>query len=165
MKLKKTLLFLFLLPLFAFTLHKYYVSLTQIEYNKKEHSLQIITNVFTDDIELALNKKYHLDLQLESKNELKNNDVYFKKYLEEKLHIKINDTIKKIKYIGKEYDKDLIYFYLEVPNIKEIKTIEVTNTILTDYFPNQQNLVKIKVHKNFKSVLLTKENDKGLLNF
>ena len=39
-----------------------------------------------DDIEIALNKKYQIDLQLTSNQELKNNDDYFKKYLKEKLH-------------------------------------------------------------------------------
>ena len=33
-----------------------------------------------DDIEIALNKKYQIDLQLTSNQELENNDDYFKKY-------------------------------------------------------------------------------------
>ena len=72
-----------------------------------------------DDIEIALNKKYQIDLQLASNQELKNNDDYFKKYLKEKLHLKINDFPREYNYIGKEYDGDLVYFYLEVENIDE----------------------------------------------
>ena len=165
MKFKKRYLFLIIIPLFSFVSHKFYLSLTQIEYNSKEQSIQIIINVFMDDIELALNKKYQIDLQLTAKKELKNNDVYFKKYLEEKLQFKINDTQKKYIYLGKEYDRDLVYFYLEIPNINKVNSIEIINKILIYQFPNQQNLIKIKIKEKNKSILLTNTNDKGLLKF
>jgi hypothetical protein len=61
---KKVFLLLFIIPLFAFTTHKYYLSLTQIEYKKESQSLQVIINVFMDDIEIALNKFYNIDLKL-----------------------------------------------------------------------------------------------------
>ncbi len=118
-----------------------------------------------DDIELALNEDYSIDLQLTTKKELKNNDIYFKKYLEKKLTFKVDNVSKSFKYIGKEYDGDLVYFYLEIENIESVKNIEVVNRILTNHFPKQQNLIKSKVDKTHKSVLLTKENDKGLLKF
>ncbi len=38
-----------------------------------------------DDIETALNQDYSIDLQLTTEKELKGNDVYFEKYLNEKL--------------------------------------------------------------------------------
>ena len=70
----------------SFSAHKYYLSLTQINFSSKSKSVQIIINVFMDDIETALNKDYDIDLQLTTEKELKENDVYFEKYLNEKLH-------------------------------------------------------------------------------
>ena len=55
MSLPKKLACFFLLTSLAFTTHKYYLSLTQIEYNKDQKSLEVIINVFMDDIELAIN--------------------------------------------------------------------------------------------------------------
>ena len=118
-----------------------------------------------DDIETALNKEYSIDLQLTNKNELKDNDVYFEKYLEKNLSLKIDDISYSFNYIGKEYDGDLVYFYLEIENVNSLETIEIINTILIEHFPEQQNLIKSKVNKKHKSILLTKANDKGLLNF
>ena len=80
MKLNKTFLLFFIIPLLSFTSHKYYLSLTQINYKTESKSIQIIINVFMDDIETALNKDYAIDLQLTTKKELPDNDVYFKKY-------------------------------------------------------------------------------------
>ena len=165
MKIKKAYLILFIIPLLSFTAHKYYLSLTQIEYRSEKQSVQITINVFMNDIEIALNKDYNIDLRLHTKKELKENDVYFIKYLKEKLHFKIDDISKEFNYIGKKYDGDLVYFYLEIENIKEVNSIEIENKILTKHFPEQKNLIKSKVGKKHKSILLTAKNDKGLLKF
>ena len=112
-----------------------------------------------DDIETALNSDYKINLQLTTKNELKNNDIYFKRYLKEKIHFKVDNIPKEFKYIGKEYDGDLVYFYLEIENINQLKTIDLTNNILTKHFPEQQNLVQSRKRgdKTYKSLLLTKK--------
>ncbi|WP_343330265.1 DUF6702 family protein [Polaribacter staleyi] len=165
MNTKKTILLLFIIPLLSFSAHKYYLSLTQIEYRSELHTVQITINVFIDDIETALNKDYNIDLQLDTKKELKDNDVYFKKYLNQKLHLKIDDVSKTFNYIGKEYDGDLVYFYLEIEDVTGVNTIEISNKILTTHFPQQQNLIKSKVGKKHKSILLNAKNDKGLLKF
>ncbi|PQJ73504.1 DUF6702 family protein [Polaribacter butkevichii] len=165
MNTKKTILLLFIIPLLSFSAHKYYLSLTQIEYRSELHTVQITINVFIDDIEKALNKDYNIDLQLDTKKELKDNDVYFKKYLNQKLHLKIDDVSKTFNYIGKEYDGDLVYFYLEIEDVTGVNTIEISNKILTTHFPQQQNLIKSKVGKKHKSILLNAKNDKGLLKF
>lgn len=165
MKFKQTLLLLFIIPLLSFSAHKYYLSLTQINYKSESKSVQIIINVFMDDIETALNKDYNIDLQLTTKEELKDNDVYFKKYLKEKLAFKIDDVAKEFSYIGKEYDGDLVYFYLEIEKVNKVTNIEVSNTILIKHFPKQQNLIKSKIGKKHKSILLTKEESSGKLNY
>jgi hypothetical protein len=154
MKLKNTFLLLFIIPLLSFSTHKYYLSLTQINFNSKAKSIQVIINVFMDDIETVLNKDFNIDLQLTTEKELKENDVYFEKYLKEKLHFKVNSIAKKYKYVGKEYDGELVYFYLEIENINEVNQIEVSNKILIKHFPKQENLIKSKVGNTNKSVLL-----------
>ena len=58
--LKKSLLLL-VIPLLSFAAaHKFYLSVTDIEYSEKDKSLQIITKVFIDDMEDAL-KEGHID--------------------------------------------------------------------------------------------------------
>lgn len=165
MKSKKTLLILFLISLLSFSVHKYYLSLTEIVFNKEKQSIEIIINVFIDDIETVLNKNNGIDLRLDTPKELKKNDLYFKTYLQKNLHIKINGEEKKLQYLGKEYEGDLVYFYIEILNTSTLNTIEITNKILVKNFPKQQNLIKIKKGNQHKSVLLTQEKDKSLLKF
>jgi len=165
MKLKINLLLFVVFPLLSFSTHKYYLSLTQINYKSEAKAVQIIINVFMDDIELALNKEYNIDLQLTTEKELKNNDIYFEKYLQNKLNFKVDGKAKNFNYLGKEYDGDLVFFYLEIENINDVNSIEVSNQLLLDYFPEQQNLIKSKVGKKNKSVLLTKDESSTLLKF
>tara|TARA_B110000881_G_scaffold215976_1_gene230841 strand:- start:3124 stop:3621 length:498 start_codon:yes stop_codon:yes gene_type:complete len=165
MKLQKTFLLLLIIPMLSFSAHKYYLSLTQINFIPESKSVQIIINVFMDDIETALNKDYNIDLQLTTEKELTENDVYFKKYLNEKLHFKVNAVAKKFNYIGKEYDGELVYFYLEIEDISDVNQIEISNKILIKHFPKQENLIKSKVGKINKSVLLNAENYSEILKY
>lgn len=162
---KKTFLLLFILPLFAFSVHKYYVALTEIEYNTKTQSVEMIMNVFVDDIELALNSDYEINAQLNTPKELKNANEYLKKYLAKHFKVLINGKPKPYNFIGKEYDGNIVFFYLEIENITEFTSIEIKNTILTQYFSEQQNLIKVKKNNKRKSLFLSKEKDKGLLKF
>ena len=163
---KKILIICTALLLFSFSaVHKYYLALTEIEYNTKNQSLEFIMSVFIDDIEDTINKDFNIDAQLWSNNEPKDIDKYFKQYLNSHFKVKVNDKAQAYNYIGKEYDGNTIYFYLEIENIPEINSIEIQNNMLVDYFPEQQNLIKVKVNNERKSLFLSKKENSGLLNF
>jgi hypothetical protein len=163
MRTKKLLLLLLIVPLFAFTAHKYYLSLTQIEYNSKNKSVEVIINVFIDDIETALNKIHNKKFELDTKKELVDSDKYFFEYLKKNVQFKFENKSYHYNYLGKEYDGDVVFFYLEIKNVASVKEIEINNTILLKHFPEQQNLVKSKVNKKYKSVMLTKKKQVGTL--
>lgn len=165
MRAKKLFLLVFVIPFFAFTAHKYYLSLTQIEYNAKNKSLEIIINVFVDDIETALNNIYNKKFELDTKAEPKDSDEYFFKYLQNNVKLKINDKPVSFNYIGKEYDGEIVFFYIEVTGIDSINKIDINNTILIAHFPDQQNLVKSKVNKKHKSLMLTNKEQSGIITY
>lgn len=153
------------ISLSAFTLHKFYVSVTQIEYSEKAQSLQITSRIFIDDIEKLLRERYDETITLAGKKEPVLVDTYIEQYVSEKLQIKVNGKQVKPEYIGKEYEDDIMFCYIEIKDVKTVETIEVSNLILFDVFPEQQNIIKTNVKGNRKSVILVKENDKALLNF
>lgn len=165
MKVIKLVILLCIIPLLSSSAHKYYLSLTEIKYKSEAKSLQIIINVFMDDIEEALNKDNNIDLQLTTKKELENNDIYFERYLTKNLSFKVDGTEQYFNYIGKEYEGDLVFFYLEITNLNSVNTLEVTNNILMKHFPKQQNLIKSKVGKKHKSILLTKNDTTAILKY
>lgn len=166
MKLKKYLFLLLLIPLFAFTtMHKFYLSLTQIEYNEKSKALQVTMNLFIDDFELTLNNTFNKDFNLNTEQELTDNDRYIHQYLIRHFKLKLNGKSLTFKYIGKRYEADLVFLYFEYENVLDVKSIEIENTMLFSYFEDQKNLIKLKIKGEFDSLLLIKDKKKGLLNF
>jgi len=162
----KFFLCLLIIPLFAFTsMHKYYVSVTQINYVKEKASVQITSRIFIDDFENLLRKRYDENITLDDKNEPEIVDTYIERYLGEKIKIKINNKDVEFNFLGKEYDADIMRCYLEIEGVTAINAIQITNQLLFDLFEDQQNIVKTKINSKQKSYLLTPQKDKALLNF
>lgn len=164
MKIKFILLFLGL-SLSSYTaVHKFYVSVTEIEYNEKAESLQIISRVFTDDFEDLLKKRYDKNIILGEK-ETADVNSYIKKYLEQKLQIEVNLKKVDINYLGKEYENDMVILYLEVSNVNDLQSIKVRNTVLMDLYEEQKNLIHVEYRKKIKSMILTSGNEVNEINF
>jgi hypothetical protein len=149
----------------AFTMHKYYISLTKIEYKKENSTIQITMRIFIDDLQEALNKTYGKNFELAIPDESTELRPLIKDYISNNFYIKINDKLLKYNYLGKEYEKDVVYLYLETQNIEFINSIEVKNSMLTRRFPTQQNFIKIYMNGIKKTFLLSQGNDKDLLKF
>ncbi|MCH2489523.1 MAG: hypothetical protein MK211_05175 [Flavobacteriales bacterium] len=166
MKFVKVALILFLFPLLtASTAHKFYVSITKIEHVEETESLQIITKIFIDDIEDVLQKRYDPNVSLATTKEREQDAALLKKYILQKLKIKVNGKPVTYDYIGRKYETDVVKSFIEVKGVKDINSIEIENKVLMDLFPEQQNIVHVKTDSNRRSLLLDADNPKGLLNF
>ena len=166
MKRLKFAFILILFPVLAFTTaHKYYVSVTQIEYVKEKESVQIISRIFIDDFEKLLRERYDENITLGVKDELSTIDLYIERYLNEKLKIDINGQASKLIYLGKEYEDDIVFCYMEIEKITNIKSFQISNKILLDMFEEQENIVRTNINGKRKSFIFKKGNDKGMLNF
>ena len=155
------------LPLLAASsLHKYYVSITQIEYNKDHKSLEVISRIFYDDFEHVLKERYDSNIEVDGNTYPKEKlNAYIKKYFEQRFHIQVNGAEKPLDYIGYENEDDYMVFYLEAKGINTLKSIEVDDPMLMEVFPEQKNVVHIKAGNTHKSFMLYSENDKALLKF
>jgi hypothetical protein len=152
---------------YADLLHPLYVSITQISYNTQSKNVEIAIKVFADDLEKAVsaannNKALHLN----TKQELTNADVLIQNYLLKSFKLKLNGKAVNLKWIGKEYETDdATWCYFEVPSRQTIKTIAVQNTIFTEIYSKQNNIVQVQTAKGKKSLLLGKDNFEGTLSF
>ena len=165
MKFLKIALVLLVFPLVtASTDHKFYVSITSIDYAPEEQTLQLISKIFLDDIEDALETRYGRKFHFNSKKEKKEDSELLKDYVFQKLKINVNGKPATLNYIGKEYDIDTVKFFIEISNVSTFNTIEVENKVLLDMFSEQQNIIHVKKYDTRRSLILDKENPKGLLN-
>ncbi|MDO6597780.1 peptidase E [Oceanihabitans sp. 2_MG-2023] len=166
MKNLKIALLLIVIPMLAFSaIHKYYVSVTKIEYVKEKEAIQIISRVFIDDFERLLRERYDENITLDVEDELSTINMYIERYLNEKIQIHINQKPTAFNFLGKEYEDEILIFYLEIEGIKEIQSFQITNTVLMDLFEEQENIIRTNINGKNKSILLRNGNAKGVLNF
>jgi len=162
----KLLLFVLIIPLLGFkAYHKYHVSNTQIEYMKGKKSVQITSGLFVDDFERLLQERYDETIILNNNNDEAVIDAYIEKYIGSKLKVVIDTKSQDLIFIGKEYEDDIVYCYLEIENVEVINTMEISNLLLFDLFEDQKNIVRTNINEKRKTFILIPENNKGVLNF
>ena len=162
----KNLVILFVIPLFTFaSVHKFYVSVTQVDYIKENGEVQITSRIFIDDLERLIRERYDESITLAVENESGLAEAYIEKYLKEKIGFVINGEPMKLNYLGKEYEDDIAICYLEISGIESIHSMEITNSVLFDIFEEQQNVIRTQINSKKKSFIFVQGNDKGLLNF
>lgn len=154
-KIKFSALVLLLLLSSAFTYHKFYVGVFQIDYFKEKKAVQITTRLFIDDLEKVLYKKHKKHFYLTTKDEVADANSFISKYLEDNLKIKINNKIQSFQFLTKEQEDNIVICYLKINFKDNIKNLEITNTILSDVFKEQQNLVHLNINGNKKTILFT----------
>ena len=166
MKIQKILVLLLAIPLLSFVaVHKFYVSVTNIEHSTTDKALQITTRIFIDDFQRVLDERYDFKEELTTEKATEKVEQLMKKYLTKKLKIWVNGELRVFNFIGKKYDDDVAVCYLEITGVESVKSLEIENAILCEIEEDQQNLVHAKINGTRKSLLLVKENDKGLLKF
>jgi len=145
--------------------HPIHVSVTEIEMDEKDKRLEIMMRVFTDDLELTLRQATNqpeLDfLSLSAKGR----DEMVAGYLKNHFKISLDGKAQKITYLGHEQEDPALIFYIEVPNVKKWKTIEVQNDIIMEVHTDQSNLVHVTVKEKIRSLRLTKNTPADKLTF
>ncbi len=161
----KFLLVLVLPLLLSATVHKYYLSVTDVNYNEEAAAVQVITRLFYDDLEDVLQERYRADIKVDATADQELLDTYLSKYLSQKLVITVNGDDIPLNFLGKKYEDDFVVCFLEATDIESIKNFSVENTLLMDLFPDQKNMIHTTINGKKKSFLLIDGNTKGLLNF
>jgi hypothetical protein len=147
----------------ALGVHKHYISLTKVDFIKEKEVIQVTMKFFIDDIELALENRHDQAMELTTKDENKMADKFLEGYIRQKFKVWVNEEEKAYSYLGKEYENNEVFFYLELENISDIKTIEVQNSMLFEEFEEQQNYIKLKIEDIQKTFILVKANNKEML--
>ncbi|RAW03216.1 DUF6702 family protein [Pseudochryseolinea flava] len=145
--------------------HPLHVSVTEIEFNEKNKSLEIMSRIFADDLEETLRKRTGnqtfdiLAAPKETVNQL------MTAYYNENLKVSLDGKAQVIHFLGHERDGDAFIFYIEIEKVKKWKTIQTTNSLLTEMFDDQSNLVHVTLYDDVKSMRLTKDHLTDKLTF
>lgn len=163
--LNSTLILLFFL-FSAFTFHKFYVGVYQVDYAPEKKMLQITSRIFIDDLNDAIEKKYKLKSNVGTEKETAADVTLLKNYLSENFSVKVNGQSKTIVFVSKETeDQNVLVCYTKITDVAKIKALEVSNTILVDWNSEQQNITHFLINGTKKTVLFTESSRKEVLKY
>ena len=151
--------------------HDFYVSITSIRHNLEKENLFIRIKLFASDIEQSFlhEKDIVLGIRENSKNEKVKKNL--ENYIFSKFSIKINgksidiSSIKLIFETSKRIEEDLIICELEAFDISNINSIKVSNSILTERFDSQTNIVFIIANGKRETLNLDRRISHGEITY
>ncbi len=130
------LVLLTMLPAFA---HKYHTSLTRIDYDADDKNLEISIRLFVHDLTPMLERRLKKQVDPAKTPEV---DAELFKYISENFVLRTSDeTAVKLNWVGKEFENDVLFVYVEGAFAGDPAQLRVKNTIFFDYFDEQSNLV------------------------
>ena len=89
---------IFFLTLTGFSVHKFYMSVYQVNYAPEKKMLRITSRIFIDDLNKALEKKYNKKLFIGTQKETPEELIVLKKYLADHFSIKVNGQSKTMNF-------------------------------------------------------------------
>jgi len=136
------LMFLFIVS----STHDIHFSKSTIDYNEKTKTLQVVINVFTDDLELAIERSQDgIDLEIGSENQHELTDSLVADYSISQIYFKKNKENVNFSYIGFEYDYDICYLYIESDTLsfEQFDEVQIGVHMFFDVYDDQENVVDI----------------------
>lgn len=142
------LLILVVLPSYAPPMpHDVHSSMIKFEYFSHTKSINVVVNVFTDDMEKMLSVFHKTEIKAD---DAKLND-YMQKYLLQNFVIKMdNARPAKLLFRGVMQQDIISSFEFQIVNVPAWKKIEIANKVALEIYDDQSNLVQLIVDDNKK---------------
>ncbi len=142
------------LPALQVPYHPFYVSVTEINQNKTEKTLEISCKLFAEDLESVLSKDYKATLDLADEKSKAILNKIIPDYINKHLALALEGKTAKLSYIGFEKDKESVFCYFQVDGVNTIKKLDVVNTLLHDFNDDQINIIHVMVNRKRQSTKL-----------
>jgi len=136
--------------------HKFYVSISQIDVNSENSSLEITSRIFTHDLTAAVEKEHNTRLLLGTEREDPGAKEKIGKYLQDHFHLIQSGNELDYIFLGFEIENDIIWLYIEAAYIDELKELSVENSLIMELFEDQKNIVNLRFDGKTRSYICTK---------
>lgn len=154
-KISLSLLLCLFLVMSSFGLHKFYVSIYQIDFVPEKKRVEITARIFMDDLNLALAKEFKIKSNLGEKSEGKQDVDFLQKYMNKHLRVFIDGNEKPVLFLSKEIENNVVIIYLKIEDIKKFSSFKIYNNVLFEIYPDQQNIIQTDFYKDKKNYIFS----------
>lgn len=145
--------------------HPYFISVTEINHNPKEKTIEISCKTFTDDLEKSIEKTANLKIDVVKEGNSPRLQKLILDYITKHLVIKADGKALQLEFVGFENEDMSTWSYFQVKNISKIKKLEITNRILHEASNEQINLMHVTVNNNRKSTKIDFPDTNAVFDF
>lgn len=141
--------------------HDIHFTKSTIDYNEETQTLQVVMNVFTDDLELSIERSHEgLDLEIGGENQHELTDSLVADYLIDHIIYKNGLQDVNFNFIGFEYDYDICYLYLESDTftVKLQNEFYISVPMFFEFYDDQENVVDLHLLEKDESFIFTRQS-------
>lgn len=148
----------------ALALHPLHITITNIDYNKKEGHIDISIKLFKDDLALVLSQKYKQQIDLEKEQKPGESDSVIARYVEENFKLEIDQQKVMLNLKDKKIDHEAVWLTYNIDMKHKVGELKIENSLLTDLYNDQKNLVIVNFDSRQKGFTLSKDESVFNLN-
>ena len=141
--------------------HQFFISTTDIQFKSEEKRAEITIQVFTHDINLLLENANYKTIDLGTKKENDDIDIFLVNYLSD--NFVLQDY--RWKYIGKKVGTEYTLFFLEIEEFSLSPKIAILNSLFMDLYNKQRNIVNFYNGEIIQSASMTNAEPVFSFNF
>jgi len=145
--------------------HPIFVSVTEIEHNAANKTLEISCKIFTDDFEQTLRQQNKGKVDLLDPAYKQAMNVLVNNYIQKHLQLAVDDKNVSLQFLGFEQQEEGIISYYQVNNIATVKKLIVIDNILYETKPQQMQIIHVIVNGNRKSTRLNNPDEMASFQF
>ncbi len=141
---------------FLLNFHPHHQSITEIEFQVDDKVFEISMTMTTHDMEKLLSLRTLMPIDLSKTVDSLRNSEHLFNYIEKNFHITLDNIHADLEFLGFENEKDELTVYFQTEEVDHITDyLRVENTVLMDYYEEQQNIIHLKYHDVNESKKLT----------
>jgi len=143
--------------------HPIFVSVTEIEHNAAQKTLELSCKLYTDDFEKTLRMHNKEKVDLLNPAVKKQMEVLVNSYIQQHLSLKADGKPVVLQFLGFEQQEEGIVSFFQASNVPAIRKLDISNNLLYEYKTEQMGIMHVMVNGNRKSSKLN--NPDALASF
>jgi hypothetical protein len=145
--------------------HPFHVSVTEINHNASEKTLEMSFKLFTDDFEKALTKFSNTPIDLIHPKDRAATTKVINDYVHKNFQVRVDGHPVMFACIGFEEDSDGLFCYFQADNVTAMKKVELVNSLMYEMFDDQVSIMHVIEKGERKSTKLNYPNKEVSVSF
>jgi hypothetical protein len=140
--------------------HRFHFGITDVSFNAKTGSTEIVHTYMAHDVEALLANLYQRQFDLTQPED----EAVLRKYVEKRFWVQAADKTRlPLRWVGMTADAQRVMIYQEIENTPLSKTALVHDEVLVDFLPEQSNTLNFSENGIIRTMTFDQKNiDQGV---